>query len=66
MDIKSEDEESPVVREMFEEIMKLIREKQIKLESIVLRTTEQEMIQEASFRRIHKILTEYGKKKNWL
>ena len=66
MDIKPEDEESPMVREMFEEIMKLIREKQIKLESIVLRTTEQEMIQEASFRRIHKILTEYGKKKKWL
>ena len=66
MDIEREDEESAIMREMFEEIMKLIREKQIKIEAIIQRTTEQEMIQEKEFRRIYKILTEYGKKKQWL
>jgi len=66
MDIEPEDKEAALIREMFEEIMKLIREKQIKLESIIQRTAEQEMIQEEAFRRIYNILTEYGKKKQWL
>ena len=66
MDEEREDKEAALIREMFEEIMKLIREKQIKLESVIQRTTEQEMIQEEAFRRIYKILTEYGKKKQWL
>ncbi len=66
MDEEREDKEAALIREMFEEIMKLIRERQIKLESVIQRTTEQEMIQEEAFRRIYKILTEYGKKKQWL
>jgi hypothetical protein len=66
MDIEPEDKEAVLIREMFEEIMKLIREKQIKLESVIQRTAEQEIIQEEAFRRIYKILTEYGKKKQWL
>lgn len=66
MDIEKEDEESAIMREMFEEIMKLIREKQIKLEAIIQRMADQEMINETSFRRIHKMLAEYGKKKQWL
>ena len=66
MDIEQDDEESAIMQEMFEEIMKLIREKQIKLEAVIQRMAEQEMIHEESFRRIHKILSEYGKKKQWL
>ncbi len=66
MDEEREDKEAALIREMFEEIMKLIRERQIKLESVIQRTTEQEMIQEEAFRRVYKILTEYGKKKQWL
>ncbi|OLB89534.1 MAG: hypothetical protein AUH25_06760 [Thaumarchaeota archaeon 13_1_40CM_38_12] len=65
MDIEQDDEESAIMQEMFEEIMKLIREKQIKLETIIQRMADQEMIQEESFRRIHKTLSEYGKKKHW-
>jgi len=66
MDIEPEDKEAALIREMFEEIMKLIRERQIKLESVIQRATEQEMIQEEAFRRVYKILTEYGTKKQWL
>jgi len=66
MDIERDDEESAIMREMFEEIMKLILEKQIKLETIIQRMADQEMIHEESFRRIHKMLAEYGKKKQWL
>jgi len=66
MDPEQDDEESAIMREMFEEIMKLIRENQIKLEAIIQRMAEQEMIQEESFRRIHRMLAEYGKKKQWL
>ncbi len=61
----ADDDESAIMREMFEEIMKLIRTKQITLEAIIQRTADQEMIQEESFRRISKILEEYGKKKHW-
>jgi len=66
MDPKRDDEESAIMQEMFEEIMKLIRERQIKLEAIIQRMTDHEIIQEESFRRIHKMLSEYGKKKHWI
>ena len=66
MDPKRDDEESEIMQEMFEEIMKLIRERQIKLEAIIQRMTDHEIIQEESFRRIHKMLSEYGKKKHWI
>jgi aminoglycoside phosphotransferase family enzyme len=50
---------------MFEEIMKMIREKHIKLETIVQRMVEQGTITQESFDRVYKVLTEYGKKKQW-
>jgi proline dehydrogenase len=61
-----EDQESELIRQMFDEIMKMIREKHIKLESIVQRAIEQETIQQESFDRTYRLLTEYGKKKHWV
>lgn len=61
-----DDEESEVLKGMFEEIMKIVRQKQIKMESIVQRATEQDMISQDSFNRIYKILGDYGKKKQWI
>ncbi len=60
------DDESEILKGMFEEIMKIIRQKQIKIESIVQKATEQDMISQDSFNRIYKILSEYGKKKQWM
>ncbi|MDE1764500.1 MAG: hypothetical protein KGH88_09730 [Thaumarchaeota archaeon] len=60
------DDESEVLKGMFEEIMKIVRQKQIKIESIVQRATEQDMISQDSFNRIYKILSDYGKKKQWM
>ena len=61
-----EHSESELIKQMFDEIMKMIREKHIKLESIVQRIVEQGTISEESFDRVYKMLTEYGKKKQWL
>lgn len=61
-----EDPESEIIKQMFDEIMKMIREKHIKLESIVQRTIENETIQQESFDRIYRLLTDYGKKKQWI
>jgi len=61
-----EDHESELIKQMFDEIMKMIREKHIKLESIVQRMVEQGTISEESFERVYKMLTEYGKKKQWV
>lgn len=61
-----EDSESEIIMQMFDEIMKMIREKHIKLESIVQRTIEHEIIQQESFDRIYRLLTDYGKKKQWI
>ncbi len=63
---KDDDAESKVLQELFEEIMKMIRGKQIKLESIVQRITEQDIMSEDAFHRIYATLTEHGKKKQWL
>ncbi|MGB6464366.1 MAG: hypothetical protein WA799_04350 [Nitrosotalea sp.] len=60
------DDESEILKGMFEEIMKIISQKQIKIESIVQKATEQDMISQDSFNRIYKILSEYGKKKQWM
>ena len=60
------DDESEILKGMFDEIMKIIRQKQIKMESIVQKATEQDMISHDSFNRIYKILSEYGKKKQWM
>jgi len=61
-----EDSESKIINQMFDEIMKMIREKQIKRESIVQRTVEQETMQKESFDRIYRMLTDHGKKKQWI
>ena len=66
MPIEPEDAESELIKQMFDEIMKMIREKHIKLESIVQRMVEQGIISEESFGRVYKMLTEYGKKKQWV
>ena len=66
MPTEPEDSESELIKHMFDEIMKMIREKHIKLESIVQRIVEQGTISEESFGRVYKMLTEYGKKKQWL
>jgi hypothetical protein len=65
MPIKPEDVESELIKQMFDEIMKMIREKHIKLESIVQRMAEQGTISQESFDRVYALLTEYGKKKQW-
>lgn len=66
MTIEPEDSESELIKQMFDEIMKMIREKHIKLESIVQKMVEQGTISEESFGRVYKMLTEYGKKKQWV
>jgi aspartokinase len=63
---KPEDDESEILKGMFEEIMKMVQQKQIKIETIIQRAVEQGMISQDSFNRIHKILGEYGKKKQWM
>lgn len=60
------DNESEILKGMFEEIMKMIRQKQIRIESIIQKATEQDMITQDSFIRIYKMLDEYGKKKQWV
>lgn len=64
--MKRDDDESEILKGMFDEIMKIIRQKQIKMESIVQRAVEQDMISQDSFNRIYKILSEHGKKKQWM
>lgn len=66
MTVKDDDAESQVLKEMFEEIMKMIREKQIKLEAIIQNMTDQDKISHDAFARIYSVLTEHGKKKQWL
>ncbi|WP_133121045.1 hypothetical protein [Candidatus Nitrosotalea bavarica] len=66
MPTKPEDVESELIKQMFDEIMKMIREKHIKLESIVQRMVEQGSISQKSFDRVYALLTEYGKKKQWI
>ncbi len=61
----AEQDESEVLNGLFEEIMKMIRQKQIKIESIVHRSIEQEIMSQDSFMRIRGMLDEYGKKKQW-
>jgi transcription termination factor NusB len=66
MTTEDDDEESQVLKEMFEEIVKMIREKQIKLEAIIQSMTDQDKISQDTFNRIYRMLTEHGKKKQWL
>ncbi|MHB8546881.1 MAG: hypothetical protein ACYDAJ_08965 [Nitrosotalea sp.] len=66
MSKEPDDVESELIKQMFDEIMKMIREKHIKLETIIQRTIEHGTMQQDSFNRIYHTLTEYGKKKQWL
>jgi hypothetical protein len=66
MPIEPEDAESELMKQMFDEIMKMIHQKHIKLESIVHRMVEQGTMSQGSFDRIYLLLTEYGKKKQWI
>ena len=66
MPVKPEDEESELMKQMFDEIMKMIHQKHIKLETIVHRMIEQGSMSHESFDRIYQLLTEYGKKRQWI
>lgn len=60
------DKESEVLMGLFEEIMKMVRQKQVRLETIVQRAIEQEIVSHESFNRLYAMLSEYGKKKQWV
>ena len=66
MHTKAKDSESEIMSKMFDELTKMIREKHIKLEAIVQRLTENDSISQESFNRVYKILTEHGKKNQWI
>lgn len=66
MSKEPEDSESEVIKQMVDEIMKMIREKHIKLESIVQLTTENGTMKQETFDRIYRLLTDYGKTKQWI
>jgi hypothetical protein len=66
MSKEPEDPESEIIRQMFDEIMKMIHQKQIKLESIVQRTIEQGTMKQETFDRIYRLLTDHGKSKQWI
>jgi hypothetical protein len=63
---KDEDKESQVLKEMFEEIMRMIGVKQVRVESIMQRMVEQDTISQETFNRIYRMLTDHGKKKQWI
>ena len=63
---ESKDPESELIKQMFDEITKMIRQKHIKLESIIHRTLEQDIISQDSFERIYRLVIEHGKKKHWI
>ena len=66
MTAKPEDKESDLMKQMFDEIIKMIGEKQIKLESVVQKMIELGTIQHESFDKTYRLLMEYGKKKQWI
>ncbi|MDE1819104.1 MAG: hypothetical protein KGI19_10935 [Thaumarchaeota archaeon] len=66
MSKEPEDPESEIIKQMFDEIMKMIHQKQIKLESIVQRTIEYGTMKQETFDRIYRLLTDYGKSKQWI
>jgi aspartokinase len=66
MTVEPEDKESDLMKQMFDEIMKMVNEKHIRLESIVQKMAEQGTIPQESFDRVYRLLTEYGKKKQWI
>ena len=66
MPTKPEDEESEMINQMFDEITKMIRQRHIKLESIVQRMVEQDIMSQESFDRVYLLLTQYGKRRQWI
>jgi aspartokinase len=66
MSKEPKDPESELIKQMFEEIMKMIREKHIKIESIIQDIVERGTMKQDTFDRIYRLLTEYGKNKKWI
>jgi len=66
MTVEDDEAKSQVLRKMFDEIMKMIHEKQIKLETILQNMIEHDKISHDVFVRMYGVLTEHGKKKGWL
>ena len=66
MSKEPEDPESEIIKQMFDEIMKMIHQKQIRLESIVQRTIEYGTMKQETFDRIYRLLTDHGKSKQWI
>lgn len=62
---KHDDEESEVLKGLFEEILKMISQKQIKVETIVQMSMERGLISEDSLKRMVNMLDQYGKKRQW-
>ena len=60
------DSESELIKQMFDEIMKMIREKHIKIESIIQDTIEHGTMKQETFDRIYRLLTDHGKNKKWI
>lgn len=63
---KDYDTESEMLKQMFDEIMRMIQDKKIKLEAIVQRLIDHDIISQDTFDRVYRTLTEHGKKKKWL
>lgn len=61
----ADNEESEILKGLFEEIMKMLKQKQVRVETIVQRAIEQGIITRESFDRTLKILDDYGKKNGW-
>ncbi len=59
------DEESEIMTALFDEVIKMIQQKQIKIESLIQRAVEQGILTRESFDRINKTLSEYSQKKQW-
>ena len=60
------EKEFDAINQMFEEIIKLIQEKHIRLEAILSHMVEREMITQDSFDRIYNLLSDFGRKKGWV
>ncbi len=59
------DKESEMLTALFDEVFKMIQQKQIKLEALIQQAAEQGILTRESFERINKTLLEYSKKKQW-
>lgn len=60
------DSESELLSAMFDEIMKMIRQKQIRVESIIQAVIEQDILTQDSCDKTSKILSEHAKRKQWV